>query len=147
MEKTNCGNCNWHDEIQQKKTYCLIDDQWKPVFMTCDNFVKYTSMNQEERGKRARAFRDRLDVKWKEKREREFAEELAHKDREHKDELAKKEKEHKDELARKESDHADKLQQDKMKFEKRLWWQTAWFQIGLALISAGLGFVAGWLLT
>ncbi len=39
------------------------------------------------------------------------------------------------------------LQRERMKFEKKMWWQTLWWQFILAFISAGLGFLLGWLLT
>jgi len=135
MSQQNCGNCNWHDEIKQKETYCLIDDRWYDIRHSCANFVRYSSMNREERSERARALRERLEAKAKEQRDKREAE------------IRKQEeKKFTEELARREREHAEELTMMRMKFDKRMWWQTLWWQFTLAFISAGLGFLVGWLL-
>jgi len=135
MSQTNCGHCNWHDEIQLKKTYCLIDDQWYDVSYHCKNFIEYSYMNREERSRRASEARKRLEAKEKEEREKQEAEKRSQED-----------KRHAEEIARLNREHAEELQQIRMKFDKTMWWQTLWWQFTLAIISAGLGFLAGWLL-
>ena len=135
MEKMNCGHCNWHDEIKLKDTYCLIDDLWHRVSHSCTNFVRYSSMNREERSERARTFREGLEAKAKEQRDKQEAEIRA-----------QEEKKFTGELAQKDREHAEELAEIRMKFDKRMWWQTLWWQFLLAFISAGLGFLAGWLL-
>lgn len=150
MEKTNCGNCNWHDEVKEKRTYCLIDDQWYDVSHSCENFVKYSYMNREERSNRAIAFRKRLEDEAKgkrekeeavikEQREREFAEQLKRKDREHAEEIARKNREHAAELARLGRKHDADMTSMKMAHSKKLWRASFWWQLILVIISAGLG--------
>jgi ABC-type sugar transport system permease subunit len=135
MNKTNCGSCNWHDEIKQKRTYCLFYDRWLDVNQKCENFVEYSYINREERSRRASEARERVDAKEREEREKQEAERRAQED-----------KRHAEEIARLNREHAEELQQMRMKFDTRMWWQTLWWQFILALISAGLGFLAGWFL-
>ena len=135
MEKTNCGNCNWHDEIQQKKTYCLIDDQWYDVSHSCENFLKYSYINREDRAERAREFRKRLESGAREQREKEEATVKEQREREFAGELARKDRE-----------HASELQQVRMTFDKKLWRASWWWQLILIVVSAGLGFLGAWIL-
>lgn len=146
MASTNCGNCNWHDEIKQKETYCLIDDRWVGVNHTCNNFVKYSHINKEERAERARAFREKIYLADKEKREKEESKEREQREREFTEELGQKDREHAANMAEKDREHASELQQVRMMFDKKLWRASWWWQIILIVVSGGLGFLAAWIL-
>ena len=117
MEKANCGNCNWHDEIQLKKTFCLLDKQWYDVSHSCENFVKYSYINREARIKLASDHRKILDDEKREQREREHNEKLAKAQREHEAELAQIQREHADEMADKDREIADKVREENRKFQ------------------------------
>jgi len=156
MNKTNCGNCNWHDEIQQGKTYCLVDNQWYDLSYSCKTFIGYSQLNREARSRRASEIRQRLETEDKELRDeqeaesraqkdREFAEKMAQKDREHTEEIARINRKHAEEIARINREHDEKLQQKGMAFERRQRRTSFWRQVVLAVFSASLG-IAGTLI-
>jgi len=130
MEKTNCGNCNWHDEIKQKRTYCLFYDGWSDINYTCENFVKYSNMNREERSRRASEARERLETKEREEREKQEGERRA-----------QEEQRHAEEIARLNRNHTTELQQTRMTFDKKLWRASWWWQLILVVIGTVLGVV------
>ena len=132
MGKPSCGHCNWHDEIKQNKVYCLFYDQWIDKNFPCENFVEYSYLNREERSRRASEARIKIEAKKREEKERQEAEKRAQEGQRHAEEIAH--------LNRK---HAKKLLQMRMKLDRKMWWQTLWWQFLLAFISSGLGFVVG----
>ncbi len=98
---------------------------------TCDRFKQYVQgRNKEERLALALEKRREEEDARKTKEDRNFSEKLAQKDREHAEELAQKATAHSAELAR--------LQREQ---NKKLWRASWWWQLGLVILGAVIGFV------
>jgi hypothetical protein len=119
MSEEDCGNCDYQGGIDpQGRVECRVDGLWHPRGQRCEDFKDYVqSKNESERVIQAVEKRRERN----EQREREFAEKMVQRDRE----------------------HATALQHERMRFDKRLWMASWWWQIGLVIISALVGFGLG----
>ena len=80
---------------------------------------RVTGKSLDARQKESLEVRRRKEAKEAEQRQREFAEKMAEKDMQ----------------------HEKGLQQMRMKFDKRLWRASWWWQLILIIVSAGLGVI------
>jgi len=116
----NCGNCDYQGGVSQKTIECLVDGEVYDRPHTCDRFKPYVQgRNKEERLALALEKRREEEETRKSKEDRDFSEKLAQKDREHVAELARLQRE----------------------LSKKLWRASWWWQVGLIIVSALIGFV------
>ncbi len=125
MSEGQCGNCDHYHYLKQRKVDCIVDGELHDTGNSCDDYKKrVTGKSLEARQKESLEVRRRKEAKEAEQRQREFAEKMAEKDMQHEKEL----------------------QQMRMKFDKRLWRASWWWQLILIVVSAGLGCLAAWIL-
>jgi hypothetical protein len=125
MSDKDCGNCDYQGGVTRESAECLIDGKLHPRGYTCQDFKDYVhDKNLDVRLTQAIEKRKEREASTSERRERAFVEKMAQQDRE----------------------HDAKLQQDRMRFDKRLWRASWWWQSILVVVGAILGFIAGLLL-
>ena len=114
----HCGNCDHYHYGKQEKIECFVDGKWHETGDSCDDYKKrVTGKTLEARLTEALEIRRIKEAKAAEQRKREFDKREAEKDRQ----------------------HAKELLQMRMKFDKRLWRASWWWQLILVVIGAGLG--------
>lgn len=124
MSERQCGNCDHYHYLKRGKVDCMVDGELHDTGDSCDDHKKrVTGKSLEARLAESLEVRRSRETKAAEQREREFAEKMAEKDRQ----------------------HAKELQQERIKFDKRLWraswwWQAALFAFG-AIIAEGIRFL------
>ena len=137
MNDKDCGYCDYQgDFVTPQGIECMVDQKVHERGYRCEGFKTHVpGKNQIVRLEQARAKREEREAKASEERNREFAEKMAEKDRECADKIARINRE-----------HDEKLQQKGMAFERRQRRTSFWRQVVLAVFSALLGFIVGWLL-
>ena len=125
MSEGHCGNCDHYHYGKEGKIECFVDGEWHDSGDSCDDYKKrVTSKPLEARQTEALEVRRIKEAKAAEQRKREFDEKMAEKDMQ----------------------HEKGLQQMRIKFDKRLWRASWWWQLILIVVSAGLGCLAAWIL-
>ncbi|TET66051.1 MAG: hypothetical protein E3J56_15000 [Candidatus Aminicenantes bacterium] len=118
MSEGHCGNCDHYHHLKQGKVDCIVDSKLHDTGDSCDDYkTRIPSKSSTVRSEEGLEVRRSREAKAAEQRDREFAEREAEKDRQ----------------------HAKELLQTRMKFDKRLWRATWWWQLILVVIGAGLG--------
>jgi uncharacterized protein YhaN len=123
MKEKDCANCDYQRSIDsQHRVKCLVDGLWHERGYRCEDFKDYEqSKNVLEKLSQAFEKKWERETKANGESEREFAEKMAQRDR----------------------DHATELQRERMAFDKKLWMASWWWQLGLILFGALVGFGLG----
>jgi len=120
MSEGQCGNCDHYQYIKHGKIECLVDGKLHDTGDSCDDYkTRIPSKSITVRSEEALEVKRSKKAKEAEQRQREFAEKTAEKGMQHEKEL----------------------QQMRMKFDKRLWRASWWWQLILIVVSAGLGVI------
>ena len=77
MSQQTCANCLYQETILRNEVLCLVDKDWYEKDNTCENYRKYTAMNEEVRVAIANEVRRRIDEKESRKASQKFQIRLA----------------------------------------------------------------------